>query len=549
MRRVTVAMSQVRDDAGVGDVAAEPKAADLPGGVKELGDATSVATPPLGASARVFGVEPDVAAIVLVYFVQGALGLSRLATRCASPRPPLEFLLPSADTLPACAFSPYSFFLKDELHLDPAQLSLLTGAATLPWLVKPLWGFLSDSVPIAGYRRRSYLVLAGATGTCGWLALATVVDTPSLALAALLATSLSTAVSDVVVDSLVVERSRHAPVATAGSLQSLCWGASSMGAICTALYSGSLVQTYGTHPVFLATACFPILTAAVAPLVRDSPPAGLGPQAKPSWSTIRSQLDRLVSAGRQRSVWAPAVFLFLWQAAPSPDAALFFFTTSQLHFTPEFLGKARLAGALASLAGVGLYNYGGLKRVSMRTIFTWSALLGSSLGMTQLILVTGLNRQWGISDQVFALSDTVVLTALGQISFMPTLVLAARLCPPGVEATLFAALMSVFNAAGVASGALGAALTWAFGVTATNFDNLPALIVTCNLLSLVSLPFLNLLETSPGLGRPDADEEADGPEEGSELEVRPPREGAVWDVEKPRVGADTAVGGDASHND
>lgn len=88
MRRVTVAMSQVRDDAGVGDVAAEPKAADLPGGVKELGDATSVATPPLGASARVFGVEPDVAAIVLVYFVQGALGLSRLATRCASPRPP-----------------------------------------------------------------------------------------------------------------------------------------------------------------------------------------------------------------------------------------------------------------------------------------------------------------------------------------------------------------------------------------------------------------------------------------------------------------------------
>ena len=105
MRRVTMAMSQVRDDAGVGDVLADAKAADQPGGVKELGDATSVVTPPLAASARVFGVEPDVAAIVLVYFVQGALGLSRLAT---------------------------SFFLKDELHLDPAQLSLLTGAATLP---------------------------------------------------------------------------------------------------------------------------------------------------------------------------------------------------------------------------------------------------------------------------------------------------------------------------------------------------------------------------------------------------------------------------------
>ena len=512
MRRVTVAMSQVRDDGGA-EVAPQAKAPDPPGGAHE---------PDASSAGRIFGVEPDVAAIVLVYFVQGALGLSRLAT---------------------------SFFLKDELHLDPAQLSLLTGAATLPWLVKPLWGFLSDSVPIAGYRRRSYLVLAGVTGTCGWLALATVVDSPALALAALLATSLSTAVSDVVVDSLVVERSRHAPAATAGSLQSLCWGASSVGAICTALYSGSLVQTYGTHPVFLATACFPILTAAVAPLVRDSPPAGLGAQAKPSWASIRGQVDRLVSAGRQRSVWAPAVFLFLWQAAPSPDSALFFFTTSQLHFTPEFLGKARLAGALASLAGVGLYNYGGLKRVSIRTIFTWCALLGSTLGMTQLILVTGLNRQWGISDQVFALSDTVVLTALGQVSFMPTLVLAARMCPPGVEATLFAALMSVFNAAGVASGAAGAALTWAFGVTATNDDNLPALIVTCNLLSLAALPFLSLLESSPGLARPDDDDEdVPQPAEGTELQLRAPSEDAAWDVEKSRAGADAAVG-DATHND
>ena len=31
---------------------------------------------------------------------------------------------------------------------------------------------------------------------------------------------------------------------------------------------------------------------------------------------------------------------------------------------------------------------------------------------------------------------------------MPVLVLAARLCPPGVEATLYAALMSLSNAGG-----------------------------------------------------------------------------------------------------
>ena len=48
-------------------------------------------------------------------------------------------------------------------------------------------------------------------GTASWLALATVVHTPSAAVAAIVLGSLGTACSDVVVDSIVVERSRGAP--------------------------------------------------------------------------------------------------------------------------------------------------------------------------------------------------------------------------------------------------------------------------------------------------------------------------------------------------
>ncbi len=41
----------------------------------------------------------------------------------------------------------------------------------------------------------------------------------------------------------------------------------------------------------------------------------------------------------------------------------------------------------------------------------------------------GLNEQWGLSNELFVLGDSVILTVLGQVSFMPVLVLAARLCP------------------------------------------------------------------------------------------------------------------------
>lgn len=76
---------------------------------------------------------------------------------------------------------------------------------------------------------------------------------------------------------------------------------------------------------------------------------------------------------------------------------------------------------------------------------------------------------------------------------MPILVLAARLCPEGVEATLFATLMSISNAGSSVGSALGAALTAWLGVTSTNFDNLALLVVICTAASLLPAPFLGLL--------------------------------------------------------
>ncbi|WIA14967.1 hypothetical protein OEZ85_001678 [Tetradesmus obliquus] len=398
-------------------------------------------------------VTPELVAISMVYFVQGILGLSRLAL---------------------------SFFFKDDLGVEPAQVAVLVGLAGLPWVVKPLYGFISDSVPLFGYRRRSYLLLCGLAGSASWLALATLVHSPGGAVAAMLLGSLSTACSDVVVDSLVVERARGEPMATAGSLQSLCWASSAVGGIASAYFSGSLVQDYGAHTVFAVTAVFPLIVSASALLIDEqrivtsrTPAAansssntnkGLLPAVSSGGSgssgsslTVRQRAaavlgESVVAQGlalwgavKQRNILLPTVFVFLWQATPTADTAMFYFYTNQLHFTPEFLGRVQLAGSVARLAGVALYN-GVFKKVPLKRMLLWAMLLGVGLGSTQLLLVSGANRALGLSDELFVLGDSVILTVLGQVSFMPILVLAARLCPEGVEATLFATLMSILNA-------------------------------------------------------------------------------------------------------
>jgi folate/biopterin transporter len=416
-----------------------------------------------------FGNEPtpELIAILTVYFVQGILGLARLAV---------------------------SFFLKDDLRLSPAEVAALMGIASLPWTIKPVFGFISDGLPIFGYRRRPYLILSGLLGTLSWVALATVVDSTAKATVAILMTSLSVAVSDVIVDSIIVERSRKESLGRAGSLQSLSWGCSALGGLVTAYFSGWMLEHFSRQTVFAIVASFPLVVSAVAWLIAEEKigrSIEKNPEKPPEFQAI-DQIKQLWQAVSQKAIWLPSVFLFIWQATPSSESAFFFFATNELGFQPEFLGRVRFVTSLASLLGIWIFQRF-LKTIPFRVVLGWSTFISAALGMTTLLLVTHANRAIGIDDAWFSLGDSLILTVVGQITWMPVLVLSARLCPAGIEATLFALLMSIWNLSGLLSQELGALLTSWLGVTETNFDNLWLLVLITNLSTLLPLPFLGLL--------------------------------------------------------
>ncbi|WP_017653050.1 folate/biopterin family MFS transporter [Fortiea contorta] len=417
------------------------------------------------------GHEPnaELIAILSVYFVQGILGLARLAV---------------------------SFFLKDELHLSPTQVAALLGLVILPWVIKPVYGFISDGVPIFGYRRRPYLVISGILGTIAWSSLATIVHSSWGAGVAIALSGFSVAVSDVIVDSLVVERARDESQADAGSLQSLCWGASAVGGLITAYFGGLLLEHFTTRTVLLITASFPLLVSAAAWLIAESPINRDSQDTNHDrLSTIKHQVGQLRQAFTQKSIWLPTAFIFIWQATPQSESPFFFFITNELHFQPEFLGRVNLVTSIASIFGVWIFQRF-LKSVPFRAIFGWSTVLSATLGMTSLLLVTHANRALGIDDQWFSLGDSLILTVMGKIAFMPVLVLAVKLCPPGVEATFFAFLMSIFNLAGIVSHQSGAVITYWLGITENNFDLLWLLVTINNLTTLLPLPFLHWLPDS-----------------------------------------------------
>ncbi|MFN6220079.1 MAG: folate/biopterin family MFS transporter, partial [Aphanizomenon sp.] len=391
---------------------------------------------------------PELIAILTIYFVQGILMLSRLAV---------------------------SFFLKDELLLSPAQMSAIIGISTIPWMIKPLYGFIADILPLFGYHRKTYIFLSGIIGSAAWVGLGTIVHSSSIATMMILLCSLSVALSDVIVDSIVVERARLESAEKLGSLQSLCWGIAAIGGLCTAYLSGLLLEYFTTRTVFLITALFPIITSLVAWLITEKP---INKDEKKS-DDIKYQLVQIRQAITQKAIWLPTVFIFVWHATPNAESAFFYFTTNELQFQPEFLGRVRLVTSFASLIGIWAFQRY-FKTIPFRTMFTWGIFISTALGMTTLLLVTHTNRLLGIDDHWFSLGDNLIITVIGQIVFMPVLVLATKLCPPGIEATFFALIMSVFNLGGTVSYWLGSIMMKWLGITEHQFDSLWLLIIITN---------------------------------------------------------------------
>lgn len=84
--------------------------------------------------------------------------------------------------------------------------------------------------------------------------------------------------------------------------------------------------------MFGLTALLPLITSAVAVLVREQPVISSkrgqnNPLASSGFlETSKQNIIQLWGAVKQPNVLLPTVFIFLWQATPQSDSAMFYFT-------------------------------------------------------------------------------------------------------------------------------------------------------------------------------------------------------------------------------
>src|SRR3972149_6809010 len=116
-----------------------------------------------------------------------------------------------------------TFLLKEQFRFSPADVATFFTIATIPWYIKPLYGLISDFLPIWGYRRKSYFILATLVAVLAGLSLGgSAMGTYQLTLALFTLMALGFAFADVLADALMVENGQRLGIT--GSLPAVQWG-------------------------------------------------------------------------------------------------------------------------------------------------------------------------------------------------------------------------------------------------------------------------------------------------------------------------------------
>lgn len=143
------------------------------------------------------------------------------------------------------------YYWKDVQRINPSSAQFYVGFYYIPWILRPLWGLLTDVFPIMGYHRRPYFIIAGVIGVLSAVIVTTFSNSPtSLALVCLIGVAVGMAITTVNIDACTAKNSIEVKE-LAADLQSLCGFCHSAGNLLGYSTSGFLLHLLGAQVCFL----------------------------------------------------------------------------------------------------------------------------------------------------------------------------------------------------------------------------------------------------------------------------------------------------------
>ncbi|MGC2522321.1 MAG: hypothetical protein WA417_06770, partial [Stellaceae bacterium] len=239
---------------------------------------------------------------------------------------------------------PLNYFLKQVYGWTPVQVTAWLTVLNLPWIIKPVYGVVSDFVPLFGYRRKAYLVFANAVAAVSFFWV-TRLTAPGPLLAVLLVTAYAMAISSTLCGAVLVENGQRLNRSDAFVNQQWLWF--NVAAVFSAFVGGELVARLSPagalHAAAAIIALAPFAAIFGALFLIDETPSRL------DLGQLKNTFRGLVATFTQRELWLIGLFLFLYYLNPGFGLPLYYYMTDTLKFSQAYIG---VLGAINSIGWI-----------------------------------------------------------------------------------------------------------------------------------------------------------------------------------------------------
>jgi MFS family permease len=365
------------------------------------------------------------------------------------------------------AVQPLYYFLRETLGVSVPAIMMLGALANLPWLIKPLWGFLSDSISLFGYRRKSYIVLFALLGTAAylWIGFSPFTSLPLL-IGLMIVGSIGEAGGNVAVNGMgITEGNKDG---TTGRFQSVTWAALGVGSVLTGVSGGYISEHASYHLAYLILAIFPILIAVMAFKHPEE-------KAEVSNKAVGPIVKDFVTKLKDKQILLCSLFLFFLWFSPSFGTPLLDRMRTILHMSKVWIGTLDTIGSACGIVGAMVY-FKVSKNINMKRWLYYGTII-SAVATFAYLYLTPTSILW----------YTIIFGMFTQYVHLLLLNLMATTCPEGTEATTYALLCSLVNCASFFSNIVGAKCFALFG-----YNGLVIISGTTTLMCLGFIPYLEV---------------------------------------------------------
>lgn len=364
---------------------------------------------------------------------------------------------------------PINLLLKEQLHLQAQAVATFGAIATFSWNLKPLAGIASDSIPLWGTRRRSYLMLSAAVASSLWLLLIVLPRTYFALLWVIIIINSFIVVASTAIGGLLVESGQQN--STTGRLSSIRLLTLGVAGLLAGPIGGFLAtRPFGLTAFLGAILMFALLLISSVALRGESRIELPKHSLQSIWKHIQVSLA-------SKALWIAAGMMLLVGIAPGFGIPLLYYQSDILNFSPQLIGNLMLISSLGGLLAAVVYAFA-CKRIALRRLLILGLLLN----------VCGTLGYLFYNSPMTAVAISAEGAFVTTLSTLPLFDLAARAAPKGCEAMGYALLMSVWNIASSLSDVNG---SWIYDTYNLTFKNLVWLNAGTSALAIFVVPFIS----------------------------------------------------------